>query len=100
MVAVSTTVYLVIGSAFLSKNHPYGFLPTFAVGVTADNQHSNVSYFAFVIATLIEGIVFVLMMNWIRLIKREFSMLSELQTFAALWVFFNDLSLFIVIQGL
>ena len=99
MVAVSTTVYLVIGSAFLSKNHPYGVLPTFAVGVTADNQHSNVSYFAFVIATLIEGIVFVLMMNWIRLIKREFSMLSELQTFAALWIFFNDLSLFIVIQG-
>jgi hypothetical protein len=57
------------------------------------------SYFAFVIATLIEGICFVFMLNWIRLIKREFSMLSELQTFAAIWIFFNDAALFFVIQG-
>ena len=55
------------------------------------------SYFSFVVATLVEGIVFVYMLNWIRLIKREFSMLSELQTFAALWIFFNDAALFIVI---
>jgi hypothetical protein len=39
------------------------------------------------------------MLNWIRLIKREFSMLSELQTFAAIWIFFNDAALFFVIQG-
>lgn len=58
------------------------------------------SYYAFVLATLFEGIVFVLIMNSIRQIKREFSMLSELQVFAGLWIFFNDLALFIVIQGL
>ena len=100
VVAVSTTLYLVIGSVSLSSNHTkiYGYLPTFAVGsATTDNQHNNLSYFSFVIATLIEGIVFVIMLNWIRLIKREFSMLSELQTFAALWIFFNDMALFIVI---
>jgi len=59
-----------------------------------------VSYYAFVLATLFEGIIFVLIMNSIRQIKREFSMLSELQVFAGLWIFFNDLALFIVIQGL
>lgn len=58
------------------------------------------SYYAFVLATLFEGIIFVLIMNSIRQIKREFSMLSELQVFAGLWIFFNDLALFIVIQGL
>ena len=48
-------------------------------------------------ATLVEGFVFVFMLNWVRLIKREFSMLSELQIFAAIWIFFNDTALFIVI---
>jgi len=71
---------MAIGSASLtSKRQIYGYLPTFAVGtVTADNKHNNLSLFSFVIATLIEGICFVAMLNWIRLIKREFSMLSEL----------------------
>lgn len=64
---------------------------------TANNQHSKLSYFAFIVATLVEGFVFVFMLNWVRLIKREFSMLSELQIFAAIWIFFNDTALFIVI---
>lgn len=98
-VAISTGVYMVAGSVSLSSGKQiYGYLPTFAVGkFTADNQHDQLSYFAFVITTLVEGVFFVLMLNWIRLIKAEFAMLSELQIFAAIWIFFNDTALFIVI---
>jgi hypothetical protein len=99
IVAISTTVYLVIGSASLSKNiDKYGYLPTFALGFIANNNaKENISLYSFVIVTLVEGLIFVAVLNWIRLIKREFSMLFELQAFAALWLFFNDLSLFFVI---
>ena len=101
VVAISTTVYLVIGSASLSKNvDKYGYLPTFALGFIANNNaKENISLYSFVIVTLVEGLIFVAVLNWIRLIKREFSMLFELQAFAAIWLFFNDLSLFFVIQG-
>jgi len=75
-------------------------LPSFALATDAENQHTFISLIFFVIAVLVEGIVCAYFLDSVREIKREFSMLPELQLFTAIWITLTDLTLFILIQGL
>lgn len=53
----------------------------------------------FIIGALVETVTFVITMNMVKTIKQEFSMLSEIYFYAASWLIFTNLILFIHIQG-
>ena len=48
---------------------------------------------------LVEGIVFAYFLDQVKDIKREFSMLTELQLFTGIWIGLTDITLFLLIQG-
>lgn len=58
-----------------------------------------VSLYFFVIYALVLGLLFVIVMNKIRLIRHEFSMITELQIFTAIQLVCINLVLFLLIQG-
>lgn len=98
-VVVLTGCYLLIGaSTWATKENGYGILPTFAITeYDANNKHTFVSLIFFVVGTLGEGIILAYFLDSIREIKKEFSMLAELQLFTAVWLIITDLVLFLVI---
>ncbi len=99
-VIVLTTVYMVIGVIpSIAVNNGYGILPTFAVGKTLGNSHTFNSLLFFEITCFCEGVIIAVMLNKLRHIKREFSMLNELFIFAFLWLSFTNLALWLIIQG-
>lgn len=57
------------------------------------------SLISFIVITLIEGLICAYFLDQVRDIKKEFSMLPELQKFTGAWLITTDLTLFIVIQG-
>jgi hypothetical protein len=90
-----TCFYFTLGG-ILWKN--YGVLPTIALGAGINN-HGLISLYFFVFYALVLGLVFVLIMNKIRLIRQEFSMITELQIFTAIQLICINLVLFLLIQG-
>lgn len=100
--AITTAVYLIVGfaTAFGTSNQLYGVLPTYALSLDEGNEHMYVSLIFFVITTFIEGLLFAYFLDQVRGIKREFSMLPELQMFTFAWIGITDLVLFFVIQGI
>jgi hypothetical protein len=90
-----TCFYFTLGG-ILWKN--YGVLPTIALGAGINN-HGLISLYFFVFYSLVLGLVFVLIMNKIRLIRQEFSMITELQIFTAIQLICINLVLFLLIQG-
>jgi hypothetical protein len=96
-VAVFSAVYMTVGAiswGVSPTGKGYGVLPTFAIGFTTQNTYTFVSLLIFIFASLVEGAVLAMSMDKIREIKREFSMLTELEVFSALWLFFTNLTLF------
>jgi len=87
-------VYFTIGGIFW-KNH-YGVLPTIALGKNIQS-YGLVSLYFFVLYALVLGLLFVWVMNKIRLIRHEFSMITELQIFAAIQLICINLVLFLLI---
>ena len=62
-------------------------------------KHFTLRLVFFVIMVLVEGIVFAYFLDQVKEIKREFSMLSELQLFTGIWIGLTDVTLFLLIQG-
>lgn len=99
-VAVLTATYMAVGAIIWgAATNGYGVLPTFAIGFATQNTKAFVSLFLFCFSSLVEGAVLALSMDKIREIKREFSMLSELQVFSALWLTLTNLAIFFGVQG-
>lgn len=100
--AVITAVYMLVGGATWGAKglQGYGVLPTFAISTDVENDHTYISLIFFVVAALVEGVILAFFLDSIREIKKEFSMLPELQVFTGLWLTMTDLALFIVIQGI
>ena len=71
---------MIIGAAIWAglKQKGYGILPTFAIGVATENTHTFITLLVFIIGTMIEAVALVFMLEKVRLIKKEFSMLAEL----------------------
>jgi len=100
VVFIITGVYIAIGAitwGFDSLGNGYGMLPTFAIGVTSANKHVFISLLTFTFASLAEGALLAYLLDKIREIKREFSMLNELYIFSAIWLLFTNFTLFFVI---
>jgi hypothetical protein len=74
-------------------------LPSFTLAANAGNQHTTISLVFFVVMVLVEGIVFAYFLDQVKEIKREFSMLTELQLFTGIWIGLTDITLFLLIQG-
>ena len=99
-VTIFTAIYLALGIGFWSGDTNYGILPTFDLSVnSADNDHLYLSLIFFIIITLAEGLTCAYFLDQMREIKKEFSMLPELQKFTAVWLVTTDLTLIVVIQG-
>jgi hypothetical protein len=99
-VGVLTAVYMVVsGITWGASDNGYGVLPTFALGFATQNTHTFISLLVFTFAILLEGGILAMSMDRIREIKKEFSMLSELQIFSFIWLFFTNTTLFFVVQG-
>jgi len=105
-------MYVVLGCSFfclaymatalgtwLTENGQYGLLPTYMLSVDDGNEHMYVSLIYFVVTTFVEGLAFAYFLDQILDIKREFSMLPELQMFTFAWLLTTDLTLFLIIQG-
>lgn len=80
-VGIYATVYMVVGLTTWGSldGYGYGVLPSFALSTDVDNRHTFISLLYFVIATLLEGVVLAYFLDIVRDIKKEFSMLPELQ---------------------
>lgn len=96
---IITGVYMAIGASTWGAKHQdgYGYLPSFALAADAENQHTTISLVFFVVMVLTEGAVFAYFLDQVKEIKREFSMLTELQLFTGIWIGLTDLTLFILI---
>lgn len=59
-VAVITAVYMTIGATTwgVIYENGYGYLPTFALSLDAENEHTFISLVFFVLAVMAEGVVF------------------------------------------
>lgn len=91
-------LYLGVGVGVWKGASNYGFLPTYDLSNdTAINEHTYTSLIFFVLLTLAEGLIFAYFLDQVREIKKEFSMLEELQKFTFIWIFLTDLTLFLVI---
>lgn len=102
-VALVATVYIAVGlllSFMKGDDHGYGLLPSFALGREVNNQHRFISLAFFTVVLLVEGLGFAYFLDSVRKIKRDFSMLPELQVFAGVWLITSDLALWFVIQGI
>lgn len=98
-VGIYAAVYMVVGLTTWGAldGNGYGVLPSFALSTDVDNRHTFISLLYFVFATLLEGVVLAHFLDTVREIKKEFSMLPELQLFTGIWVILTDLVLFLVI---
>lgn len=97
-VGVFTAVYMIVsGITWGASDNGYGVLPTFALGFATQNTHTFISLLVFTFAILLEGGILAMSMDRIREIKKEFSMLSELQIFSFIWLFFTNTTLFFVV---
>lgn len=96
---IITGVYMVIGASAWGAKHAdgYGFLPSFALTADAQNEHTLISLVFFVVMVLVEGVIFAYFLDQVVEIKREFSMLPELQLFTAIWITLTDVTLFLMI---
>lgn len=95
---VFTSVYMTVGAIPWSvSTDGYGVLPTFSLGSATDNLHIFISLLAFVIAALAEGALLAFLLDQVRNIKKEFSLMNELLCFSALWLFFTNLVLFFAV---
>lgn len=100
-ISVYSAAYLIVGlSTWSQGSNNYGLLPSFALSTDVNNNHTFISLLYFVLATLLEGVVLAYLLDTLRELKREFSMLPELRLFTGIWITLTDLVLFFVIQGL
>lgn len=98
IITVFAALYMTVGcSTWITSD--YGDLPTYALSwYFSQNEHQAVSSIFFIFSTLIMGFIFAYFLNELREIKREFSMLAELQYFALIWLVTTDLALFVLLQ--
>jgi hypothetical protein len=100
IVAIVAGTYMALGLTIWGVvEKGYGVLPTFAFGLDSDNRHIFISLLLFILATLAEGALLALCVDNIPVIKREFSMLTELCVFSATWLTCNNAVLFFCVQG-
>lgn len=99
---ISTCAYMIIALIpwGIHPKKDYGVLPTFALGSVATNDHVFMSLFFFLIAALLETVVLAYLMEKVREIRKEFSMLTELIIFSLIWLTITNLTLFLIVQGI
>ena len=70
-----TTVYMVVGSIVWSADeNGYGILPTFSIGLPAENQNIFISLSILCLASMLEGLILAFALEIISGIKKEFAM--------------------------
>ena len=55
------------------------------------------SLYFLIFATMVEGVVFAVVMNNVRQLHSEFSMMNDLQLFSFIWLTMTNFGLFIVL---
>ncbi len=87
VVAVVSGGYMILGcTVWIFANNGYGVLPSFALGFGSSNEHIFITLLFGVAVTMTEGALLALCLDSVREIKREFSMLTELCVFCAVWL--------------
>lgn len=63
------------------------------------NEGARISLYYFLIGNLCEAFILIYALFALRNIQNEFNIINEVKAFAAIWIFFNNLVLWLVIQG-
>lgn len=67
--------------------------------MTSFNEGARISLYYFLIGNLCEAIVLIYALFALRNIQNEFNIINEVKVFAGIWIFFNNLVLWLTIQG-
>jgi len=98
---IFTIVYMGVGlPTTFALDDGYGYLPTYNLSLKDGNDHMYISLIYFCCITFIEGLCLAYFLDQMRLIKKDFNMLQELQIFTLCWVLLTEFVLFMIIQGL
>lgn len=97
--SVLTLVYMSVAAIpwGLERNNGYGIIPTYAVGSVDGNTYTTMSLYFFVFGVFAEGLLFAFLLDSVRNIKKEFSMMAEMQTFSVVWLVITNFLLFLSI---
>jgi magnesium-transporting ATPase (P-type) len=91
---------MVVGSTvWATEENGYGILPTFSMGVAAENQKIFISLSILCLASMLEGLILAFTLEIISGIKKEFAMQQELSIFSAIWLTTTNLALFFAVHS-